>query len=208
MALFPVILPVTEVGNKLSGKERVAKLSRISREALRLSAERSGVILGELLKDQDDIPCPFDGNYWSLSHKPKYVAAVISKEKVGIDIEEIKPRQESIFSLVASGDEWGLSEGRSWNTFFRYWTAKEAALKAVGVGIGGLKACRVISVPDEEHIILNYRDRLFRVKQLYYKNHVVSVLEDDNKIEWVIAEDPGYHMRDPESIAFSNTSLA
>ena len=207
MTLFPVILPVTEVGNKLSGKERVARLSRISREALRLSAEKSGVILGELLKDHDDIPYPFDGNYWSLSHKPKYVAAVISKEKVGIDIEEIKPRQESIFSLVASGDEWGLSEDKSWNTFFRYWTAKEAALKAVGVGIGGLKVCQVISVTDEKHIILDYQGRLFRVEQLYYKNHIVSVLEDDNEIEWVVAEDPGYRMSDPESIKATVLSL-
>lgn len=190
MALFPVILPVAEAGNKLSGKEKVARLSNISREALRLSAEKSGVILGELLKDENDIPCPFNGNYWSLSHKPRCVAAVVSKEKVGIDIEEIKPRPDSIFGFVASDGEWKLANERSWNTFFRYWTAKEAALKAVGIGIGGLKACRVISVPDENHIALDYQSRLFRVEQLYYKNHIVSVLQGDNQIEWVIAESP------------------
>lgn len=190
MALFPVILPVAEAGNKLSGKEKVARLSNISREALRLSAEKSGVILGELLKDENDIPCPFNGNYWSLSHKPRCVAAVVSKEKVGIDIEEIKPRPDSIFGFVASDEEWNLANERSWNAFFRYWTAKEAALKAVGIGIGGLKACRVISVPDENHIALDYQSRLFRVEQLYYKNHIVSVLQSDNQIEWVIAESP------------------
>lgn len=192
MTLFPVILPVVEVGHKLSGKEKVARLSRISREALRLSAEKSGVILGELLKDENDVPCPFDGNYWSLSHKSKYVTAVVSKEKIGIDIEEIKPRSESIFSLVASDEEWELGKDRSWDTFFRYWTAKEATLKAVGIGIGGLKTCRVVSIPDENHIVLGYRDRLFRVEQLYYKNHIISVLKDDNEIEWIIAEDFSY----------------
>lgn len=188
MTLFPVILPVVEAGHKLSGKEKVARLSRVSREALRLSAEKSGVILGELLKDKNDVPCVLDGNYWSLSHKPKCVAAVVSKEKIGIDIEEIKPRSESIFSLVASDEEWELGQDRAWDTFFRYWTAKEATLKAVGIGIGGLKACRVISIPDENNIILGYRDRLFRVEQLYYKNHIISVLKDDNEIEWIIAE--------------------
>ena len=189
MTLFPVILPVAEAERRLSGKPKVAELSRISREALRLSAEKSGVMLGELMKNKDDVPCPFDGNYWSLSHKSKYVTAVVGKEMIGIDIEEIRPRSESIFSLVASDEEWELIPDRSWDTFFRYWTAKEATLKAVGVGIGGLKVCRIISVPDKNHIVLNYRDSLFRVEQLSYKNHIVSVIKNGNEIEWVIVED-------------------
>jgi len=192
MTLFPVILPVVEVGHELPGKEKVARLSRISREALILSAEKSGVIVGELLKDENDVPCSFDGNYWSVSHKPKCVTAVVSKEKIGIDIEEIKPRSESIFILVASDEEWELGKDRDWDTFFRYWTAKEATLKAIGIGISGLKTCRVISIPDDNHIVLGYRDRLFRVEQLYYKNHIISVLKDDNEIEWTIAEDFNY----------------
>jgi 4'-phosphopantetheinyl transferase len=187
MTLFPVILPVPPSEHRLSGKQKVTELSRIAREALRLSAEKNGVVLGKLKKNEDDVPCPFDGNYWSLSHKPKYVAAVISKEMVGIDIEEIKPRSESMFGAVASDEEWELSPDKSWDTFFRYWTAKEAALKAVGVGVGGLKACRIISVPDKSHIVLSYRDSQFRVEQLHHKNHIVSVLKNDNEIEWVIA---------------------
>ncbi|HUU63205.1 MAG TPA: 4'-phosphopantetheinyl transferase superfamily protein [Dehalococcoidia bacterium] len=190
--MFPVILPVAQAGHKLSGRERVSRLSRIAREALRLSAEKGGVTLGELRKDQNDVPCPFDGNYWSLAHKPKYVAAVMSKERVGIDIEEIKPRQESIFSLVASDQEWDLGKEESWYTFFRYWTAKEATLKAIGIGIGGLKACRVVSVPDENHIVLDYGGHLYRVEQLYHKNHIVSVLKDNSEVEWAIEEDFSY----------------
>ena len=192
MTLFPVILPVAQAGHKLSGRERVSRLSRIAREALRLSAEKGGVTLGELYKDLNDVPCPFNGNYWSLAHKPKYVAAVMSKERVGIDIEEIKPRQESIFSLVASDQEWDLGKEESWYTFFRYWTAKEATLKAIGIGIGGLKACRVVSVPDENHIVLDYGGHLYRVEQLYHKNHIVSVLKDNSEVEWAIEEDFSY----------------
>ena len=192
MTLFPVILPVAEAGHKLSGREKVSRLSRIAREALRLSAERGGLTLGELRKDKNDVPCPFDGNYWSLAHKSKYVTAVVSKEKIGIDIEEIKPRSESIFDRVASEEEWELSKDRSWDIFFRYWTAKEATLKAIGIGIGGLKACRVTSIPDENHIVLNYRGRSFQVEQFYYRNHIVSVLKDDNEIEWIIQQDFSY----------------
>jgi 4'-phosphopantetheinyl transferase len=185
MTLFPVILPVAEELQKLSGKDKVDHLSRIAREALKLSAEKSGVTLGKLLKNEKGAPCPVNGNYWALSHKPEYVAAVVSKDKVGIDIEEIKPRPESLFSHVASDEEWELKE-RSWDTFFRYWTAKEAILKVIGIGISGLKTCRIISVPDENHIALDYKGHSFLVEQLRYKNHIVSVLKDDNQIEWVV----------------------
>ena len=188
VTLFPVILPVIEDISKLPGKEKVALLSRVSREALKLSAEKSGVIVGELYKDENDVPIPFSNYYWSVSHKPKYVAAVISNNKIGIDIEEIQPRSESLFSYVATGEEWELSQEKSWDTLFRYWTAKEATLKAIGIGISGLKTCRIISVPDEGHIILDYQNRLFKVEQLRYKNHIVSVLKDKNKIKWIIPE--------------------
>jgi len=188
MTLFPVILPVAEELQKLSGKDKVDHLSQSAREALKLSAEKSGVRLGELLKDEKGVPCPVADVYWSLSHKPKYVAAVVSKDKVGIDIEEMKPRTESILAHVASDEEWELKE-RSWDTFFRYWTAKEAILKVIGIGISGLKTCRIISVPDENHIALDYNGQFFLVEQLRYKNHIVSVLKGDNQIDWIILED-------------------
>jgi 4'-phosphopantetheinyl transferase len=188
MTLFPVVMPVIEAEHKLSGKEKVDHLSQIAREALKVSAEKSRVRLGELLKDERGAPFPFAGIYWSLSHKPKYVAAVISKDKVGIDIEEIKPRPESLFARVASDKEWELQE-RSWDTLFRYWTAKEAILKVIGIGIGGLKICRIISVPDENHITLDYKGQFFLVEHLRYKNHIVSVLKGDNQIEWVVLDE-------------------
>ena len=45
------------------------------------------------------------------------------------------------------------------------------------------------TIPDEKHIILNYRDDLFRVRQLHYRDHIVSVLQDENEIEWIIDQD-------------------
>jgi len=188
MTLFPVILPIIQDRHKLSGKGNKASLRRVSREALKLSAEKSGVMLGELFKNKIGAPLPFGDNYWSLSHKPNCVTAVVSKAKIGIDIEEVKPRSESLFSYVANEKEWELSHEKSWDTLFRYWTAKEAILKSCGVGINKLSACRIISVPDEDHIILDYCCRIFKVEQLRYQNHIISILKDDNEIEWIILE--------------------
>jgi len=188
MTLFPVVMPVIEAEHKLSGKDKVDHLSQSAREALKLSAEKSGVTLGKLLKDEKGAPCPVNGNYWSLSHKPEYVTAVVSKDKVGIDIEKVRSRDELLFARVASDKEWEL-KGKSWDTLFRYWTAKEAILKVIGIGISGLKICRIISVPDENHIALDYKGHSFLVEQLRYKNHIVSVLKGDNQIDWIIPED-------------------
>ena len=187
MLLFPVVLPVPEVANNLSGKEKVAFLSKAAREALRLSAEKSGVLLGELKKDKDGSPLPFDGNYWSLSHKPRCVAAVVGRERIGIDVEEIMPRPEALFGYLATEEEWKLSEEKSLDAFFRYWTAKEATLKSVGRGIGELKRCRIISIRKRDHFILEYLGRFFAVEQLSYKNHIISVIKDNNEIEWVLS---------------------
>lgn len=191
MTLFPVVLPIAEAAEGLSGAEKVSRLSLIAREALVLSARQSGVTLGELAKDEDDVPLPFEGTHWSVSHKPKCVAAVVCNERIGIDVEEIGPRSEPIFELVAAEDEWVLGGGRSWDTFFRYWTAKESVLKAVGIGIGGLRKCRVASLPDESHVELTYRDETFLIEQMRYGNHIISVLSNGHEVQWVIADEFG-----------------
>jgi 4'-phosphopantetheinyl transferase len=189
MTLFPVVMPVIEAECRPSGKEAVDRLSWIAREALKVSAQKSRVKLGELLKDGNGVPCPVDGIYWSLSHKPKYVAAVVSNGKVGIDIEQVKPRTESLFARVAGDGEWELKQ-KSWDTLFRYWTAKEVVLKVIGIGIGGLRTCRITAVLDDNHITLDYRGRLFLVEQLRHNDHIVSVLKGNNEIDWIIMEEP------------------
>ncbi len=187
MTLYPVVMPVAGEGDNLSGEESAARLSQLARQALMVSADRSGVRLGEPLKDEEGRPCPDSGSYWSVSHKPYCVAAVVSRDRVGIDVEEIRARTEPLLSRVAGDEEWGLAD-RSWDTFYRYWTAKEAALKAIGIGIGGLKACRVAALPDESHVVLDYRGDSFLIEQLRYGNHIVSVVKGANEIEWVVLD--------------------
>jgi hypothetical protein len=53
-------------------------------------------------------------------------------------------------------------------------------------------ACRVILIPDDNHVLLNYRNNLFRVGQLLYRNHIVSVLQNDDEIEWDMIEDSSH----------------
>ena len=190
MTLYPVVMPVGGDVQRLSGREKVTALSACARQALRLSAERAGVVLAELRKDDDDVPLPSGDYRWSISHKPRYVAAIIGQGRIGIDIEEVGPRKENIFGYVASDEEWRLFGGKSWDSLYRCWTAKESVVKSTGTGLAGLKSCRVAAVLDDADISLSYEGRLYKVVQMRLDGHIIAVLKNDNLVEWVVLDSP------------------
>ena len=108
--VYPVILSVPASAKELTRRERVKYLSRHARRALKISAEKSGIQLGELLKEDNGSPLPFDGNFWSVTHKPEYVGGVIASELIGIDIEKIRPCSKALFKKTADDREWALSD--------------------------------------------------------------------------------------------------
>lgn len=80
---------------------------------------------------------------FSVSHSGEYVICVADTKGVGADIERIKAVPDTLVKKIFSKDEakWvGTSDER----FFEIWTAKEAYLKLIGLGIsGGLKTAVV-----------------------------------------------------------------
>lgn len=186
MKLYPVILPLTTEEQRLRGHARVRAQSRRAREALARSCEASGVRLGPLVKGDRNTPLPFHGTFWSLSHKPRFVVAVVGPAPIGIDIEEITPRTEGLLDYIASKAEWALAE-RSWETFFRFWTAKEAVLKAVGVGLAHLKKARIHAILDTDNLIVDYASKLWAVRHFRFQNHIVSLTHDGHEIAWDLA---------------------
>ena len=111
--VYPVILRVPEdVYLPLPLKERVRFLSEYARRALILSAGLRGVFLVPdfLVKGSSGCPVPVRGGYWSLSHKPRYVAGIFSPEPVGVDIEKIRPYSDRLRPKVADVDEWRLAD--------------------------------------------------------------------------------------------------
>ena len=185
--LYPVILSVPEPAGNLPVKSKNAYLSRYAREALFISAQKSEVKLGQLTKDADGVPLPSDGIYWSLTHKPKYVGAVVGSARVGIDLENISSRSKVLFKRTADEGEWALGDSPSWELFYRYWTSKEAVVKAVGSGIlKDLSECRVIEIIDQNNLVINYRDDRWHIEHFYFNNHVASVVKDAFTIQWTL----------------------
>lgn len=186
MSLFPVIFPVPPHPPLISGREKVTWIRDASREALRICAHFSRINLKNLKKSSLGAPLPFDGTYWSVSHKPLFATAVLGKYPMGIDIEKVKSPSGAVVRKVISAEEDSLCrEKKRDDYFFRVWTAKEAVLKAEGIGLQGLSKCRIVQVPDEATMLLNYQEKPYRVIQISFKGHIASVVTNGEPVRWV-----------------------
>jgi len=182
--IHPVILAVPEKIRQLTGKDRVLSLSKHARQALDISAQKSCIHLSNLSKDKNGAPVPFNGNYWSLTHKPDYVGGVVASTKIGIDIEKIRQCSEALFSKTAGKKEWGLVNTDPVKLFFRYWTSKESVLKAAGTGLKDLSKCIISKVVDENNLFIDYREEKWLIEHFYFDGHIASVTKNSFNIKW------------------------
>ncbi len=184
--MFPVILAVPESERNLKGRKKVEALSARARFALEISSIKSGVNLGCLAKNEDGAPVPFDGNFWSVTHKTEYVGGVIARTETGIDIEKIKPCSKALCNKIAGPREWALSDSDREILFFRFWTSKEAVLKAAGTGIIGLSGCRIEKILSDKSLAVNYNNKRWEIRHHFFNGHIASVVANGFDIEWTI----------------------
>ena len=186
--LRPVVHPIPE-STSFRGAERVALQRRTARAALLRAAKLSGAPGDGWEQDANRVPLPNAGWYWSISHKPLLAGAVVSDAPVGIDIEHIKPRgREDLWDRLADADEWNVAGERSWEMFFRLWTAKEATLKANSRGIGGFEECKIVAVPDDTHIECDYNGAPWQIEQFYHAEHIAAVTAGEHDVCWQVVE--------------------
>ena len=187
--LHPVIMEVPPSIRELGGREKVQALRRHAREALNRSATYSGVALGALEKGDRGQPLPSLGNHWSLSHTTDYVAAVVAPYRIGIDIEKFRPFTEEMKALVGDEHEWRLAPVIDDTLFCRYWTAKEAVLKLVGTGLGGLSQCSIKEITDEHHLLVSYKFESWTVSHCSKAPlHLAAITAPAHQVEWHILE--------------------
>jgi 4'-phosphopantetheinyl transferase len=184
--LNPVILTVPYQFSDYPMPQRVKAISKLSRETVFISAHLSHLKIRSLRQSSTGMPLPDNEVHWTVSHKPGYVCGVVSQQRIGIDIEEIRPQQQSMYGYVASEKEWDCIDGnRSKRAFFRCWTAKEAVLKAVGTGIVDLLKCQVIEDSGDLTMLLYYQDRQWQVAHYYLNHHIAAITHDDHdEIVW------------------------
>ncbi|MBN4058906.1 4'-phosphopantetheinyl transferase superfamily protein [bacterium AH-315-J04] len=186
MILFPVIMPVSQDAPvRTSARVKAQRLA--SRQALKICSEKCGAPTSGWEKNEREVPQPNEGFFWSVSHKRNWAAAVIADRAVGIDVEEILPRDNrAVFDELACENEWDIVGGKDWDHFFRIWTAKEATLKANGKGIGAFSSCVVSSMLDDKHLALRFDKADWLVEHFYHDNHIISVTVVGDDIHWLV----------------------
>jgi 4'-phosphopantetheinyl transferase len=188
--LCPVILAVPPETAGYSPKDRVVFLSRHARKALQMSAAKSGVRLDQLVKDENGVPQPCNGTFWSVTHKTQYVAGVAAPSPTGIDVERIRDFSDGLFKKTGSDREWQLADQAKdpVMAFFRVWTAKEAVLKATGIGIKDLLKCRVRQIVDDTHLRIHYESRDWLIEHFVFDRHIASIVQDHYRINWSVEQ--------------------
>ena len=185
LCLFPVVLKVPESVQGLALSHRGRVLGMLARKSVLLSARKAGLTMGGFLKGDRGQPLPWRGVHWSLSHKPLYVAGVVSLSPVGIDIEMVKPVSQGLFSRICPAREALLFHGVPREAvFFRCFTAKEAVLKRHGVGLTGLNSVSVQRVSDVMHLDLQYKGGSCPVEHFGVDGHVVSIAGSGVDVIW------------------------
>jgi 4'-phosphopantetheinyl transferase len=186
--LYPVILAVPEQVQTFRPRDRAVLLSRHARRAVAKSADRSGIRPTELLKDENGMPLPFGGTFWSLSHKNQYVAGVVAPTPVGIDIERIRELSRGVFRKTALDCEWALAGAgeRTLMTFYRFWTSKEAVLKATGIGIKDLLKCQVRRIIDDHHLSIHYKGQDWLIEHFFHDRYITSIVQNTFQIDWTV----------------------
>ena len=187
--LQPVLAAVGQEAASRSAPQVQAQRES-ARYALEHCAHRCGAPIDGWEKTNDGAPRPNGAYHWSVSHKRHWSAAVIADRPVGIDIEAVVPRPRRLHDELAAKSEWAVVGDRSWDSFFRLWTAKEATLKANGLGIGALLRCRLVAIPDDQHMTLEFDGQRWRVEHYLHAGHVAAVTCGAAPVEWCVLAEP------------------
>jgi phosphopantetheinyl transferase len=166
------------------GAARVAQMRMQARRALGISALSSGAEIDVFAKDSNDVPLPNRGWFWSLSHCPTHVAAAVHHAPIGVDVESSRDVKRELVERVLTPSERGLLQRGGEPAFLRGWTAKEAVLKELGLGLGGLSRCTITACEDDGLVVECDAQRR-RVRQLFGRERIVAVSSrDDAEVEW------------------------
>ncbi|WP_344149117.1 4'-phosphopantetheinyl transferase family protein [Kribbella yunnanensis] len=106
-----------------------------------------------------------EGVELSVTHSGEWVGVAIGTAPVGLDVERIDAAQDvdGVARMSLAPEEQlvlrGFEGGEKARAFTRYWTRKEALLKATGDGIAAGLWTVVVSGPDEPAAVVRWEGR-------------------------------------------------
>ncbi len=99
--------------------------------------------------------------YISISHSGNLVAAAADRKPIGIDAEQIKPRNLRLIERVCTPEEKEyILSGDKLKRFYEIWTGKEAYFKKQGTGITDLKS---VNIPELNRFIFTLDNYIIQI---------------------------------------------
>lgn len=117
-----------------------------------------------------------DKVFFNISHSHGYIALVIDRVPVGIDIERIRPVEEDLRNYISNEEEKKYIHDDE--SFFEIWTNKESLVKANGNGINQ-KVNAIPGLPINEK--RTYDNKTFFNKTIKYQNLVITVSREQSE---------------------------
>ena len=89
---------------------------------------------------------------FNISHTKDMIGLVLSSEVIGIDLEVLRNTKEDLWERFLSENEVNALKGAENKEvlFTRFWTIREAVLKASGEGLSGLHFVKIF--PEEKKV--------------------------------------------------------
>lgn len=137
---------------------------------------------------EDGCPIPENGVHWSVTHKPSYVAGVAADLPIGIDVEPLRPVDPKLFNRIADENERRIRPEDRDLFFFRSWTAREAAVKAIGGKYPDIFHCGIVEIPDRRNLVIALRNHRFHIEHFFFDGHIAAVVTNGMAVEWCIGE--------------------
>ena len=122
---------------------------------------------------------------FNISHSGKTVLCAISKYNIqlGIDVEEIKNIDVKGFNTIFHQNEFNrIIQANSIDSFYKYWTRKEAYTKAIGSGI----TIPLDKIDTTKNIVSennnNYYLKSYKINKYYCS---LAYTKKGSKINWI-----------------------
>ena len=177
----------------LKGNAKVKALSLFARKSAKASSLKAKLDINIFKKNDSGIPAASNNIYWSVSHKLDFVAGIVSKQKVGIDVEcikkekQVKQISDNLFDRIVDHDEQLVFKGYDRHiSFFRAFTAKEAVLKLTGDGIKGLSKAKIKNIINDKDLLVQYLNKKYLVENFYFDNYLAAVTKDEFNVKWTL----------------------
>lgn len=127
------------------------------------------------------ITFPVTSLKFNISHSQEKILVAVGTDEMGVDIEKIKPGfefKDFIKSYFSSKEQNAILNSSNANeTFYKFWTRKEAVLKATGIGIidnlKEIEICETENLSNFSHIdLFNYS---FKIDDSFFASVCTSV---------------------------------